>query len=263
MFLTSQYFFPIEYAISEEIKAAPFWHRVLYMTPIFFNFRMRIYTGFILGECVCIMAGLGIYPECSKPEAGAGPTDIKALYDFNSSPDKWSTAKYSYETVHNIQEYGSEFKPLIRDGIRSWNKTVQFWLAIFIYKQLPFSKNIRMLVTMLISSFWHGVNPGYYLCLMSAPLFLMAEVQMEKGFRKGTPFILRIIFDWLWWVFKMQAFAYMGMAFILLQIDKTFYYWKSIYFVGHLLVIALYFIGTFAAMIRKKLGKRIVDSKTE
>ena len=31
--------------------------KLFYMMPIFFNFRMRIYAGFTLSECACIMSG--------------------------------------------------------------------------------------------------------------------------------------------------------------------------------------------------------------
>ena len=41
-------------------------YKILYMVPVFFTFRMRIYSGFCLSEVVCIMAGLGAYPAASK-----------------------------------------------------------------------------------------------------------------------------------------------------------------------------------------------------
>lgn len=56
-----------------------FFYRVWYMTPVFFNFRMRIYAAFVLSECVCIMAGLGAYPAASEPRSGRGPTKYEML----------------------------------------------------------------------------------------------------------------------------------------------------------------------------------------
>lgn len=35
---------------------------------------MRIYTGLVLSECVCTMAGLGAYPVVTEPKAGMGPS---------------------------------------------------------------------------------------------------------------------------------------------------------------------------------------------
>ncbi|GFR16589.1 lysophospholipid acyltransferase 7 [Trichonephila clavata] len=70
------------FASSPEIMDESFWYRVFYMTPSFFNFRMRIYSGFILGECVCIAMGLGAYPKVSNPQPGAGPTNFSALEEL-------------------------------------------------------------------------------------------------------------------------------------------------------------------------------------
>ena len=60
-------------------ETTSFAYRVFYMTPVFFNFRMRLYSGFVLSECSCIMAGVGAYPEASDPKSGNGPTKYDAL----------------------------------------------------------------------------------------------------------------------------------------------------------------------------------------
>ena len=56
-------------------------YRVFYMTPVFFNFRMRLYSGFVLSECSCIAAGLGAYPIGSDPKPGVGPTKLSFLQE--------------------------------------------------------------------------------------------------------------------------------------------------------------------------------------
>ncbi len=53
--------------------------RLFYMTPVFFTFRMRLYAGFVLSECSCIMAGLGAYPSRGGSRPGNGPTKLKEL----------------------------------------------------------------------------------------------------------------------------------------------------------------------------------------
>ena len=171
--------------------------------PVFFNFRwgilnldikiecnffrMRIYAGFTLSECACIMAGLGAYPQCSQPRPGQGPT----------RPEKLESAKdeelklINFETVHNIDEWGSDFVPSMREALRCWNMTVQHWLVFTVYKRFPIKlvtfvanflitlfmecmfRSLRTAMVMLVSSIWHGVHPGYYLSLGSVPLCLM------------------------------------------------------------------------------------------
>ena len=62
-------------------ESSIFW-RIFYMTPVFFNFRMRLYSGFVLSECTCISAGLGVYPEASEPKPGIGPTKLQVLKEW-------------------------------------------------------------------------------------------------------------------------------------------------------------------------------------
>ena len=69
-----------QYATSEEIfEERSLLYRIWYMTPLFFTFRMRFYSGFILSEVACIMAGLGAYPSESQPRPGNGPTALQHL----------------------------------------------------------------------------------------------------------------------------------------------------------------------------------------
>ena len=77
--------FPSFYQIVEEdsyYAESSFWSRLLYMTPVFFNFRMRLYTGFVLSECSCIMAGLGAYPKRAVPKPGKGPAKLHVLKEL-------------------------------------------------------------------------------------------------------------------------------------------------------------------------------------
>jgi len=45
--------------------------------------------------------------------------------------------KYNFDTVHNLDLYGCELAPTVREGMRAWNMTVQYWLATYIYKRVP------------------------------------------------------------------------------------------------------------------------------
>ena len=103
------------------------------MMPVFFNFRMRIYAGFTLSECACIMAGLGAYPVSSEPKPGQGPSKPEKLKELDTEGVK----SINFETVHNIDEWGSDFVPTMREALRCWNMTVQHWLVVVVYKRFP------------------------------------------------------------------------------------------------------------------------------
>lgn len=53
------------------------------------------------------------------------------------SPEKAASLEYDFETIRNIDCYGTDFCVRVRDGMRYWNMTVQWWLAQYIYKSAP------------------------------------------------------------------------------------------------------------------------------
>ena len=73
---------------SQAVKEASFYettsllYRLFYITPVFFNFRMRMYIGFVLSECSCIAFGLGAYPTSSEPRPGSGPSKFEKLKEM-------------------------------------------------------------------------------------------------------------------------------------------------------------------------------------
>ncbi|XP_041362326.1 lysophospholipid acyltransferase 7-like [Gigantopelta aegis] len=252
-------FFSIQYVDTNDFAHEPFWFRLFYMVPMFIMFRTRLYSAWILSECMSITAALGAYPIKSKPKCGTGPTDLQALDDIKTqSSDK--TVEYDFETVHNLNIYGCELAPTTREGLRSWNMTVQYWLAANVHHRIPKSlKAFRVLITMSVSAFWHGIHPGYYLSFLTVPPILMAEEAMTNAFRKGASEKQQKLFDFGCWFFKMRGFDYMCMGFLLLSYKSTIKYWMSIYFLGHIVIVMFLIIGNAARYLwpkRTKLDKK-------
>ncbi|XP_063223459.1 lysophospholipid acyltransferase 7 isoform X1 [Bacillus rossius redtenbacheri] len=253
LFLTATYFYPLQYAKSDEFYSErSFWYRLWYTYPSFFIFRMRIYSGLIMSECVCTMAGLGAYPVATAPVAGQGPSkDFALLRQVVSDPEQAKKATYNFETIHNIDPYGSEFIPTLRQSMKSWNICIQYWLAVNVYKRLP-RNAFRTTVTLFVSAFWHGIYAGYYLCICTVALYLPVEDLYVKHFTKGLGGMAGKIADFVVWFFRLQALSYMAITFFLLTIHDSFKYWNSIYFCCHVLWAAFYMVGVVAVKARKK-----------
>jgi lysophospholipid acyltransferase 7 len=257
-------------------------------------------------------ATLGAYPAVSRPRCGTGPTDFEALeqwhhnisssevkdlpQDTNTNPIMFdsststvqnvpkditgstgsidsSGAAYDFETIHGLDIYGCELAPTVRDGMRAWNMTVQYWLATYVYKRLTLKSGpLRVAITMTVSAFWHGVHPGYYLSFLTIPPNLIAEEVMAAAFRgprdatvadndgrKQLSSSMRaVLFDWCCWFFKMRSFEYMSMSFMLLGFTATLRYWYSIYFIGHLYVLLFIIIGRACRPRRARSERKIV-----
>nr|ACO11537.1 Membrane-bound O-acyltransferase domain-containing protein 6 [Caligus rogercresseyi] len=231
------YVFPFS-AVHEEsfYESTSVLFRVFYFTPTFTTFRMRFYIGFILAECACIIYGLGAYPSIRMNKPGYGPSK-----DDNKS-SRYKDEEFDFLTVKNIDPWQTEVALTVRDALRQWNMTVQNWLVHYVYKKLPV-RSLRTLSVMIVSSAWHGVHSGYYLSLGSIPLFLFVEDFYDKNLRARLPPRGQRAYDALGWFIRVQTFSYLSMAFQLLSISSTLTYWRSIYFLGHVLAALAYVIG--------------------
>ncbi|XP_025770206.1 lysophospholipid acyltransferase 7 [Puma concolor] len=160
------------------------------------------------------------------------------------SPEKAASLEYDYETIRNIDCYGTDFCVRVRDGMRYWNMTVQWWLAQYVYKSAPArSYVLRSAWTMLLSAYWHGLHPGYYLSFLTIPLCLAAEGRLESALRGRLSPGGQKAWDWVHWFLKMRAYDYMCMGFVLLSLGDTVRYWASVYFCVHILALAALLLG--------------------
>jgi len=241
LFLITGYIFPLKAVLEEDYyETTSIWYRLFYMTPVFFNFRMRLYTGFLLSECSCIMAGLGAYPVKSEPKPGQGPSKLEKLTKVTAKDEM------NFEAIHNIDEFAVETVCTMREALKFWNMTVQWWLVSNVYRRFPkVSRDLRALIVMMVSSIWHGIYSGYYLSLGSVPFVLAVEDLYEKIVRRKLDEKQKETYDTVSWFMRFQWFSYLGMGFQLLKVDTTLTFWHSIYYLGHTILPIFYLAGLF------------------
>jgi len=72
----------------------------------------------------------------------------------SSSHGDTDDVEYNFDTVHNLDLYGCEMAPTVREGMRAWNMTVQYWLATYVYKRVPVrASSFRSLTLNLVFTF--------------------------------------------------------------------------------------------------------------
>ena len=81
---------------------------------------------------------------------GQGPTDLVALkqayvllellldylvliFSYEQAPN---TIGYDFETIHNIDEWKCETALTVKEVLRYWNMSVQYWMATCVYKRI-------------------------------------------------------------------------------------------------------------------------------
>lgn len=205
-----------------------FVYRLWYIYPSFFVFKMRIYAGMALSECVCTMAGVGAYPTNCNTVPGQGPKDYQAVESLWVQPillsaiskkwgkkifrlldntfffrlnrsknsDKLKTEDIDFETIHNINTWGVESCTNVRVAMKMWNTCIQYWMAAYVYKRFPY-KGFRMPVTFIISALWHGYYAGYYICICSVVFYLPMDDIYAKFYKqsKENSLVSIFIFD--------------------------------------------------------------------
>ncbi|XP_055710525.1 lysophospholipid acyltransferase 7 [Phlebotomus papatasi] len=245
LYLLTSYFWPLGRIFNDEFYAQSILLRLWYVWPAFFIFRMRMYIGLTLSECVCSAAGVGAYPTVFQSTAGGGPKtkDPQLLEAWDQS--------YDFNTIKNSDVYTTETCWTFREAMKSWNMCVQYWLAMNVYKRFP-SRKLRTGATLLVSAYWHGVNPGYYFCIFAAPFYVAIEDLCLKRLRSSIPSFP------LWlnvcvWISKFFAFSYMAIAFQLITFPRIWNYYNSVLHFGYLLWACQYAVALFWPKISKAI----------
>ncbi|XP_033928254.1 lysophospholipid acyltransferase 7 [Melopsittacus undulatus] len=146
----------------------PFPWRLLYSAPVFLAFRLRFYVAWLSSEAACVAAAFGGYPKEWGARPGCGPTRRGEM--GGQPPEHWD-----YECIRTVDPWGTERCYGVREGLRRWNMTVQWWLQHYVHRRMPGPPLFRAAVTLLVSAYWHGLQGGLYLSLLSLPLWLAAE----------------------------------------------------------------------------------------
>ncbi|KAK2574954.1 hypothetical protein KPH14_008717 [Odynerus spinipes] len=243
LFLLMNYAFPTEYTVTEEYKNSSFLYKWLYIYPVFATFRARIFSGVLLSECACQMAGLGAYPTKYGTLPGMGPRNYKEFEEICTNEEKISQEQFDFETVHNMNIWKVETCLLVRSCMKHWNSCVQYWMGVYIYKRFPY-KSLRTMVTLAVSACWHGYASGYFICICSVSFYLILEDLLVKFHNQhDRNSIVWKIGAFILWLMRLSCMAYLGVPFLLLGLQEILQFYANLYYAGHICAIILYIIA--------------------
>lgn len=257
LFVTS-YIWPLSYATSEEFYNQRSWmYRLFYIWPSVFIFRMRMYSGIILADCVCVCSGFGAYPKELEAKCGQGPSN-----DITQELlDKPENREYDFKTMVNVEVRAFETCLTFREAMKHWNRSVQYWLAMYVYKKFP-SKNYRIIATMAVSAYWHGVHGGYYFCILGPIVYLPVEdlyVKLLKNDKASKT--QQSVTGAFFWILKFFAANYMGIAFLLSDASLIWRFYVSVYHFAYFFWAALYIVCYFLLKQKRTHTKNVVEDE--
>ncbi|KAJ1673505.1 Lysophospholipid acyltransferase [Spiromyces aspiralis] len=156
-----------------------------------------------------------------------------------------------WQDISNIKVKKIEFSSSQKVMIDNWNIGTNVWLRNHIYvRLLPTtgkSSSRATLITFIVSAFWHGFYPGYYMAFVLTsfgtsaarllrrnlrPVVLAAakrSVANDKGTDvESTP--IKRIYNVLGWFAGMVIFNVCGCTFVLLDASRSLQAWRALYF---------------------------------
>ncbi|KAK1895199.1 Lysophospholipid acyltransferase 1 [Dissostichus eleginoides] len=211
-FLTVTRALPITYNVDPQfVNNAPFLTRLTYAFFSIQAARPKFYFAWTLSDAVHNAAGYGFLGM-----------------DANGKP--------SWDLICNINILRIETATSFKTFIDNWNIQTGVWLKTVCYDRAP---RHRLALTFILSALWHGVYPGYYLTFITAIPITMAARAVRKSVRQHmlSSRGLKLGYDLFTWAATQLAICYTVIPFLLLAVESTLVYYRSMYFHVHIISI--------------------------
>jgi len=241
------------FVVTPEFNEFSFFYKLFYLNMAMNVNAAKFYAGWKLITAVNVFNGLAY--DCEEK------TNI----------DGENVVEHNFNKIQAAQITKVLFNPNIKEKIEGWNHQTHIWLKYqvmlrFISNKLPFIRDNRILLTYMISAAWHGWYPVYYLVFFDFFLIdrICEALKKDKFFERleHSSYILQIIVM----VISLHCCNYLGVTFALLTFEKTYTYYRSLYFIPNLFVYITFIYVTFLkgetkAATRLEPGKKLDLSK--
>lgn len=198
----------------EFFESGSFVSRYLKIWVALLGVRFKYYFGWKIAEGSACMSGLGY-----------------------NGVDK-GTGKNRWDRVENINVWRYETSQSLRTSSQNWNKTSNLWLRRYVYDRAP--RSVNLYFTYLVSAFWHGFYPGYYLFFLCAAMATVVHRQVRKTIRPRfmlpdgkTPGPFKGLYDILSMLATTITLNYFIMSFVMLSFTLSVDAFRSFGFYGH------------------------------
>ncbi|XP_052473571.1 lysophospholipid acyltransferase 1 [Carassius gibelio] len=204
--------FPITYNVDPQfISEASFITRLAYALISVQAARPKFYFAWTLADAIHNAAGYGVSGVNERGEV-------------------------SWDLISNVRIWEIETATSFKSFIDNWNIQTSLWLKSVCYDRAPY---YRMPLTFVLSAIWHGVYPGYYFTFITAIPITLAARSVRRNFREfflSSP-LLKICYDVVTWAATQLTVCYIVMPFLLLAVEPTLQYYRSMYFHVHVISI--------------------------
>lgn len=235
--------FDLKYCITEEYGNKSFLWKFFYFNASFSVQKARYYGGWKMAQSGIVFCGLGYNPV---------DKDNQIIHQFNK--------------VENcvIREVEIDSNPKRR--MQFWNRTVHLWLKYNLFLRLlnvekkPFKNNkgLASLITFMVSAFWHGFYPVYYVFFFLFYIIEQICSILEEDYNLFKSIENKnVVTKYLFSFFTMSFHNYLGIAFALLDLDKAWVFAKNTYFLHPVMIFGIYFLVRFLRKSKRRRNKLV------
>eukprot|EP01104_Vermistella_antarctica_P017299 TRINITY_DN6102_c0_g1_i2.p1 TRINITY_DN6102_c0_g1~~TRINITY_DN6102_c0_g1_i2.p1 ORF type:complete len:483 (+),score=104.42 TRINITY_DN6102_c0_g1_i2:193-1641(+) len=229
---------PLTYLVSDHFLDSPMYMKIAVIIVLPVVFRARYYFAWYVAEGACTACG------------------ISFLRVDSDNTINWTRCR-------NAWPLKVEWPTTMRDTANEWNLGVAHWLKHYVYLRLtPKGQRpttFNTVVTYLVSAFWHGFYPGYYMFFVSCGLMQEMARDWRRAVRPyfvgpdGKPFNTthKFLYDQFTRVISMLCIEYIGAAFMLLSFERGLIVYRTFYWIPHIgCVIGLIFFRVILPMMK-------------
>ncbi|KAK6034415.1 MBOAT family protein [Cooperia oncophora] len=253
LFVVLNKLYPLDGLRSDNVWEMSFLQRLLYAAAVFVVFRMRVYSAWAVAESICVTLGIGIYPSDTKPRTVVGPTDLEKYRELKGRFD----VAYDSEAIVNLDIPEIELGDSFRGGIRSWNKSVQSWLALYVHSRV--NRMYRVELTMFVSALWHGTYAGYFMSFLIVPMCASVEDIIFSRIPVDPVTNRRPAWFRYFYLFtlRFRGFDMLATGFLLKNFRDTHRFWSSLYYWLLLVTLPIYAFDKIYSLKRKSPKKEL------
>lgn len=206
-------------------------HKFVFMHLSLLSWRIKYYVAWSLAEGALVIIGLGFIRKDNKI--------------------KW-------DRYQNVNFFAIESSCDFRTIIAEWNVSTNRWLHTYIYQRLgkSFKANLS---TYLVSAFWHGFYPGYYITFLSGALYTALTRLLYKSVKWPLSHKYR---QPLLYIPNYLLVDYFAAPFALQTFSDSWKFCRAWHFYGHI-VLALSFILVKVLSLSSSKSKPVVSNKKQ
>nr|CAB3263670.1 membrane-bound O-acyltransferase domain-containing protein 2-like [Phallusia mammillata] len=204
-------------ADDEFIATTSIFYRAVFIYITLLIARAKYYGVWLLSDATYNAAGLGFggFTELGRP--------------------KW-------DKVSNIHIINIEFATGMKNYIDNWNIRTLMWIRYLAYERLD--RNLATMGAFALSAVWHGFLPGYYLMFFTCHIFLTVQRKFRRTVRPHFQHAQasRMLYDVFTFCATQLAIMYGVVPFVLLEWSTSIKFYRSVWFIGHIIGVGLLLI---------------------